>query len=229
MTAGTWRKQLRFQRLPASRRTLRADIEPHAIPVSLHGERPLPYAVHPWEVSSRPTVPKSCATCEKSDASHQTSGQIVRAGSCFSAHRGVGGRLDASRQGARSNHGTGVRRCLRGRVRQGPVVRTGPRKVCFPNRPAVRRPGRDMRGRSKTVHRPQAQQEFSTGLRLQQQNLLERLLPPRLSCCKVSRRKVLIHTRPAVCCDPLFRHIIAYKLPRSCFAGAGLPARSSAR
>jgi hypothetical protein len=177
----------------------------------------------------RPTVPKSCATCEKSDASHQTSGQIVRAGPRFSAHRGVGDRLDASRQGARSIHGTGVRRHLRGCVRQGPVVRTSSGEVCLPNRPAIRRPTRDMRNRSKTVHRAQAQQEFSTGLRLQQQNLFERLLPPRLSCRKVSRRKVLMHTRPATCCDPLFRHIIAYKLPRSCFAGAGLPAPTKAR
>ena len=143
----------------------------------------------------RPTLPKSCATCEKSDASHQPSGQIIRAGPCVSSHRCVGNRLDAARQGARSVHGAGVRRHLRGCVRQGSVVRTGCREMCLPVRSAVRRPIGDMRGRAQALHRPQAQQEFSTGLRLQQQNLFQRLLPTRLSDRQISRWKVLMHTR----------------------------------
>lgn len=175
------------------------------------------------------TVPNSCATCEKSDASHQPIGQIIRAGPCFSAHRGVGNRLDASRQGARRVQRAVVWRHLWSCMRQGPVVRTSSGEVCLPNRTAIRRPAGDMRDDSKTVHCPQTQQEFSTGLRLQQQDLFQRLLPPRLPGREIPRWQVLMHTRPAARCDPLFRHIIAYKLPRSCFAGAGLPARAKAR
>jgi hypothetical protein len=177
----------------------------------------------------RQTVPNACATCEKNDASRQLTGQIVRSGPCFGAHRGVGNRLDASRQGARRVQRAAVRRHLWRCMRQGPVVRTGSGEVCLPNRTAIRRPARDMRDDSKTLHCPQAQQEFSTGLRLQQQNLFQRLLPPRLPGCKIPRWQVLMHMRPTAGCDPLFRHIIAYKLPRSCFAGAGLPARAKAR
>lgn len=173
--------------------------------------------------------PSRAQLAKLSDAPHQPSGQIIRAGPCFSRHRGVGTRLDASRQGARSVRRAGMRRHVRGRLRQGPVVRTGRRQVCRTNRSAIGRPARDMRDSSKTLHRPQAQQEFSTGLRLQQQNLFQRLLPPRLPDRQISRWKVLMRTTPAACRDPLFRHIIAYKLPRSCFARAGLPARTKAR
>jgi hypothetical protein len=219
--------------LPAGRRTLRADIAPSIICASLHGEGHLPYAVHLWEVSSRPTVLNACATCEKIDASHQTIGQIIRSGPCFGTHRGAGNRLDASRQGARSAHRAAVRRRRRSRVRQGPVVRTSRGKMCLPVRPAIRHPigrtTRDMRGRAQALHCPQAQQEFPTGLWLQQQNLFERLLPPCLSDRQISRWKVLMHARWRAECDPLFRHIIAYKLPLSCFAGAGLPAPTKAR
>ena len=174
----------------------------------------------------RQTVPNACATCEKNDASRQLTGQIVRSGPCFGAHRGVGNRLDASRQGARRVQRAAVRRHLWRCMRQGPVVRTGSGEVCLPNRTAIRRPARDMRDDSKTLHCPQAQQEFSTGLRLQQQNLFQRLLPPRLPGCKIPRWQVLMHTETDGRLRPIVPPHYCLQTPtvllrRSGIAGAG--------
>lgn len=181
--------------LPAGRRTLRQAQSAHLYTAKT--------TCHTLFICGRSppgqTMPNSCATCEKIDASHPTTGQIIRSGPCFSTRRGAGTRLDASRQGARSAHRAAVRRRRRSRVRQGPVVRTSRGKMCLPVRPAVwrsfRSTIRNMRGRAQALHCPQAQQEFPTGLWLQQQNLFQRLLPPRLSDRQISRWKVLMHAR----------------------------------
>ncbi len=144
-------------------------------------------------------------------------------------HRGVGDRLDASRQGARGARRPAVRRRLGGRLRQGSMVRTCRRKMRIPIRRHIRAQLTCVAVPKLCIARKNGK-KFSTGLWLQQQDLFERLLPARLSRRQISRWKVLMHTGRRAQRDPLFRHIIAYKLPRSCFAaGAGLPARTRAR
>jgi len=137
--------------------------------------------------------------------------------------------VSTPRHGSRGARRAAVRRC-RGCLRQGAMVRTHSRKVQRPIRRSVQWPGRHLRSGSQALHCAQERQEFSTGLWLQQQDLLERLLPPGLQGREISRRQVLTQIGQRASHAPFFRHIIAYKLPWSCFAaGAGLPARVGAR
>jgi hypothetical protein len=187
MTAGTWRKHLRFQASrPAGEHSASFD------PVHLCTPDG---SCHTLFICGRsppaPNGARLCATCEKNDAPYQITGFGPR----FGLHRGGGGRPDAARQGSRGTRRAAVRRHRRDRLRQGFVVRTRRRKMRITGRHAIRPPIRHVRGRSQALHCPQARQKFSTGLWLQQQNLFERLLPACLSRREIARWKVLMDTR----------------------------------
>ena len=142
--------------------------------------------------------------------------------SCLHAFSSTGCGLNSAEPGFGSSGRSVVRWCGERRVRQGVVVRAGCRKVCVS--------GRRMRDGSKGLHCAQEEQELSAGLRLQRQDLFERLFPTRLPDSEISRWEVLNCTSLRTGVGPLFRHIIAYKLPWSCFgAGAGLSAQQRAR
>lgn len=207
MTAGTWRKHQRFQACRPAGGCSAGRGRAHlcTLEASCHTlficERSPPRTNRcpPWR------------SLRKTDAPYQITGF----GPCPDHHR-AGGALDASRQGARGPLRAAVRRHCRDRLRQGFVVRTRCRKMRIPGRRAVRPSVRHVRGGSPTLHCTQTRQKFSAGVRLQQQNLFERLLPARLPGREISRWKVLMETGRRATHDPLFRHIIAYKLPRSC-------------
>jgi hypothetical protein len=173
MRAGTWPQSRREAAHPERCARCSTAAAPRHYRFHLFRHRHLPWAIYPWKLPGRKC--RRRRSCQGRTPNHGLQ-EIPSLCPCR-CRSGVDAAKSRTCRCGRTGLWHGIR------VRQRLVVRTRGRKMC--------RPERCLRRGSQALHRAQEERRLSTGVWVQQQDLLERLFPARLQDCEIARRQVL--------------------------------------